>query len=783
MEDGSVVLGSGHIDYEDECPFNLLLPSGYKRLWGRYFLQQNLNSCFPFHTACLNILREVYHSHSDGFPENSVHTLLDIFKSIHYNTYAQCLAWEHSYYLEDILDSDLKKEGQNYGFQPEIVAANKDNVDVLTDPIAFDFRDERGGVWNRKYDRLPQSNSDASNHPKGEIASLHSLPPEILDLILYRLEFNDVQNLLHASPALYRRYKGDCRNLSSSFFESRFWVHSEFAFARSIRPSSDSWTDWFFRVRSELRRGSHRQALRNRRRIWKICFELTNLIHSLEDPNRTIYGDTVPPSRFYAPPNRLGSGVLWGEFVPMSLPQTPPSHSASCIVQTGLDREGCRETLSRYVSLAENSERQVTTITPSYIRLINRRLISGLIFGFGDGSCDRIGYITEEDDKHIASTITSSKEVWLVVSQAGFEAITTDAYPQSFLDALTPDHRRTVAVARWSLQDLVWVYLGLDAMKIVRIFLTARKRVHLDELLWSLPYPSSVLSMHQEDIDSLYEIQGASFVPASLHHVDQQALFAIKVYSSFSPAGINGIGFVQDTGVESLWGSSDESCSSIFFFDKTERLIGIRVYKIGARNISQLHSLGVISKSATTITCQTIDNPVSGIGKDSEEILLDQWLSYDGERSNPGVMYKSCIILGKQNYQSIQASISPAATKHRPAKQVSGLLFFSHDDPTHPEILGQWTGPGPLYRLKKGEQFIRFEASTTGRTAQQDPRRTQVEGIIVVTTNKIIRWSNAGMEVLEEESSIPQPHEKTATALVWEFNASADLVYCTYDTT
>jgi hypothetical protein len=439
----------------------LLLPSGYKRLWGWYFLQQNHDSCFPFHTACLKILQEIYHSHSDGFPGNSIHTLLDIFKSIHYNTRALCLTWEHSYYLEDILDFDLNKEVPKYGFQPEIVAANKDNVAVLTDPITFDFRDEREGVWNRKYEPLPQSNSSASNHPEGEIASLHSLPPEILDLVLYRLEFNDVQNMLHASPALYRRYKGDCRNLSSSFFESRFWVHSEFGFARVIRPSSDSWTDWFFRVRSELRRGSHMQALRNRRRIWKICLELNNLIHTLKEPNRTIYGDIVPPSRFYAPPNRLGNGVLWGEFVPLSLPQRPPSHSASCIVPNVLDREGCRETLSRYVSLDENSGRQVTTITPSYIHG-NRRLISGLTFGFSDGSCTRIGHIAEEHNRHTPSPMTSSKEVWLVVSQAGFEAITTDAFPQSFLDALTPDHRRTVAVARWSLQDLMWVYLGLD---------------------------------------------------------------------------------------------------------------------------------------------------------------------------------------------------------------------------------------------------------------------------------------------------------------------------------
>ncbi|PQE26243.1 hypothetical protein CJF30_00000989 [Rutstroemia sp. NJR-2017a BBW] len=735
MEDGSVLLGSGHINHEDERPFNLLLPSGYKRLWGRYFLQQSSDSCSPFHTACLNILREAYHSHSDEFHEDFIPTLLNIFKSIHYNAYANCLAWEHSYYLEDILDFDLKKEGPTYGFQPGIVAANKDNLAILTDPTAFDFRDEREGVWNRTYEPLPKSNSESSNHPRGEIASLHSLPPEILDLVLYRLEFNDVQNLLHSSPALYRRYKGDCRNLSSSFFESRFWVHSEFAFARLIRPSLDSWTDWFFR--------------------------------SLEDPNRTIYGDIVPPSRFYAPPNRLGSGVLWGEFVPMSLPQTPPSHSASCIVQTGRDREGCRETLSRYVSLAEHSEGQVTSVTPSYIHLVNRRLISGLTFGYGDGSCARIGYVVEEDNKHIPLPINSSQEVWLVVSQAGFEAITTDTFPQFFLDGLTSDHRRRVAVTRWSLQDLSWVYLGLDAMKIVRIFLTARKRIYLDELLWSLPYPSSVLSMHQEDIDSLYELQGASFVPASLHHIDQQALFAIKVYSSLCPAGINGIGFVQNTGVESLWGSSDESCSSIFFFDKTERLIGIKVYKIGAELFldgfcgcfvtyaevldsnhlmkclkltlcHRIHLDCIVSVSSQNLQRQSLVKPSTIPYRASGRTRV----RYYSTKCYPSIMYKSCIILGKQNYQSIQASISPAATKYRPAGQVSGLLFFSRDDPTHPEILGQWTGPGPLYHLEKGEQLIRCEASTTGSIAQQDPRRSEFEGVTVVTTNKTIRWSS-----------------------------------------
>jgi hypothetical protein len=181
----------------------------------------------------------------------------------------------------------------------------------------------------------------------------------------------------------------------------------------------------------------------------------------------------------------------------------------------------------------------------------------------------------------------------------------------------------------------------------------------------------------------------------------------------------------------------------------------------------------------TTITCQTIDNPVSSY---EQEVLLEQLQPYDDLRSNANVMYKSRIVLGKKYYQSIQASISPAATKYRRAGQVSGLLFFSYDDPTNPEMLGQWTGPGPVYHLKKGEHFISFEASTTGPLPWQARWKSQVEGITVATTAKTIRWGSAGMEVLEEESPAAHPHEGTATAVVWEFNASSDLVCCTYET-
>ena len=64
-----------------------------------------------------------------------------------------------------------------------------------------------------------------------------------------------------------------------------------------------------------------------------------------------------------------------------------------------------------------------------------------------------------------------------------------------------------------------------------------------------------------------------------------------------------------------------------------------------------------------------------------------------------------------------------------------GLLFRSHDDPAHPNLLGQWTGSGPIFDIKEDEWIVDFIFKTT------KPRRkvmarlalSQVTSITLVT--------------------------------------------------
>jgi hypothetical protein len=109
-----------------------------------------------------------------------------------------------------------------------------------------------------------------------------------------------------------------------------------------------------------------------------------------------------------------------------------------------------------------------------------------------------------------------------------------------------------------------------------------RKRTNLDDILWTPPYPSFAPFIHTDDITALYTLQMDSFAPASTHYIDPQngRLAAIKVYSPLGYcAGITGIGFVYDTGVERTWGSVDNAASLVFFLDGVEQLSRVKVYK------------------------------------------------------------------------------------------------------------------------------------------------------------------------------------------------------------
>jgi hypothetical protein len=120
-------------------------------------------------------------------------------------------------------------------------------------------------------------------------------------------------------------------------------------------------------------------------------------------------------------------------------------------------------------------------------------------------------------------------------------------------------------------------------MRIVSIHMGVRKEDDLDGILWIPPRPSSPPSICQDDVAALYNLQKSSFAPASIHCVDPEkgSLVALKVYSRLGyRAGITGVGFVDDTGAERVWGSTDEAASLVFFLSKAERLVRVTVYKI-----------------------------------------------------------------------------------------------------------------------------------------------------------------------------------------------------------
>ncbi len=111
--------------------------------------------------------------------------------------------------------------------------------------------------------------------------------------------------------------------------------------------------------------------------------------------------------------------------------------------------------------------------------------------------------------------------------------------------------------------------------------------ISLHDILWAHPYPSLMPSMHDDDITALHYLQIESFAPASTLCMKPEngRVVAIQVYTPLGYyAGITGIRFVYDTGMESMWGSDYDAASLSFFLDSdcVEYIIKVRVYKIDA---------------------------------------------------------------------------------------------------------------------------------------------------------------------------------------------------------
>ena len=139
-------------------------------------------------------------------------------------------------------------------------------------------------------------------------------------------------------------------------------------------------------------------------------------------------------------------------------------------------------------------------------------------------------------------------------------------------------------------------------------------------------------------------------------------------------------------------------------------------------------------------------------------------------------------LLLKRGPQSIHASISTVMTKYRRVGQVTGLLFRSGNDRSHPDLLGQWTGAGETYDLEEDEWIVDLMVTTTKprRKLLERPGLSQVEGLTVFTNRRRMEWSSGTAQVCDISDA--GRFEKKISEVTWDFNAIFDRVRWTYDT-
>lgn len=180
----------------------------------------------------------------------------------------------------------------------------------------------------------------------------------------------------------YSKFGESALDLSSSFWESMFRSLGETAFAGSLRPEGYSWKDWFFIIKSEAKDGLNMMSLQNRKRIWKLCTDVTAIVRTIEEPRRTLYG-----------------GVTL-------LRDPVPGPVASCLTLSSTT-DGCRELATIYVSFGASQSSRIRAVIPHHIAISNRRLISGLIFLFDNGQSINAGYVGRSM-KEIESVLSPS---------------------------------------------------------------------------------------------------------------------------------------------------------------------------------------------------------------------------------------------------------------------------------------------------------------------------------------------------------------------------------------
>ena len=134
----------------------------------------------------------------------------------------------------------------------------------------------------------------------------------------------------------------------------------------------------------------------------------------------------------------------------------------------------------------------------------------------------------------------------------------------------------------------------------------------------------------------------------------------------------------------------------------------------------------------------------------------------------------------EKRYRSVQASLNPVDSNYRSAGQVTGLLFHPIDDPAHPDLLGQWTGAGPVYNFDEAERILDLAVMTAKprRKVMERSALSQVASIIVVTNKRRIHLGPQTADVCDQLISRSK-HE--IIEVLWDFNAMFDRLRCIYN--
>lgn len=127
-------------------------------------------------------------------------------------------------------------------------------------------------------------------------------------------------------------------------------------------------------------------------------------------------------------------------------------------------------------------------------------------------------------------------------------------------------------------------------MRIVRIGFDTITEPDFDTLSWTCPYPEVSSSecppsFFERNIVNLHSLHRVTFAPFSMSRVAPGIgqLVGFKVYSALgSSAGIPGVGFLYDTGVEDTIGLPDNA-SLAFFLYGAETLAKVAAYRDGSK--------------------------------------------------------------------------------------------------------------------------------------------------------------------------------------------------------